>query len=300
MAMNRALYVLFYILYLITIAIAIWFLVYYGKVPNWVYIFFLVAIIIMVIGVLIKEFLLQRTRTKSGKDITKNISGWLIAYVAFHILAFLLFIAGIILVDIYGNIAWWILSLLAIGIILTVVASMIYAFYPRKELVAYIVYLVGVLIYIAGFVLLVYFSDAPWWIWLILLTAVGFSVVASVFEYISEKNEVIVPDLPPKKSTYCKPKTTTTYNVNDDIESDDDDEVEIDNDDDDDDFVFITDDDIKKYEAKAPKMAKSPSYNTNQNEILKEELKSAQPKDIGLKDVKIPDLDLDLDADLPE
>jgi hypothetical protein len=298
MAMNRALYVLFYILYLITLAIAIWFLVYYGQVPNWVYIFFLVAIIIMVIGVLIKEFLLQRTRTKSGKDVSKNISGWLIAYVAFHILAFLLFITGVVFVGIYGTIAWWILALLAIGIILTVVASMIYAFYPRKELVAYIVYLVGVLIYIAGFILLVYFSDAPWWIWLILLTAVGFSVVASVFEYISEKNEVIVPDLPPKKSPYCKPTTTTTYNINDDIEDED---IEIDNDtDNDDDFVFITDDDIKKYEAKAPNMIKSPSYNTNQNEILKQELKSAQPKNIGLKDIKIPDLDLDLDADLPE
>lgn len=206
---SRALSLAFYILYLITLAVALWFLLHYSGVPSWVWIFFGVAILIAIIGSLMKEFLLVRTVTSSGEIITSgSFTFWLVLYIIFHIAALILIIIGIVLVIRYSTIPWWVWVILAVAIFVSIVSNMILAFAPGASLFAVILSVIAVILFITGVILLIIHSHSPWWVWLIVGLAVLFAILSSIFDVMADRNVVIVrsgcvsPD--------CKTVTTTT------------------------------------------------------------------------------------------
>lgn len=206
---SRALSLAFYILYLITLAIALWFLLHYSGVPSWVWIFFGVAILIAIIGALMKEFLLVRTVTSSGEIISSgSFTFWLVLYIIFHIAALILIIIGIVLVIRYSTIPWWVWVILAVAIFVSIVSNMILAFAPGASLFAVILSVIAVILFITGVILLIIHSHSPWWVWLIVGLAVLFAILSAIFDGMADRNAVVVhggcvsPD--------CKTVTVTT------------------------------------------------------------------------------------------
>lgn len=212
---SRAIYITFYILYLLTLAISLWFVLFYAGVPYWVWSFFGVAILILVICVLIKEFLLTRMVTCCGKDVTTGNSAMEIFYIIAELMVFILFIVGLVFVIIYSTIPWFVWVILFVAIVMSIITTMILAFAPEAYLIALILWIVAFIMFIAGLILLIIYSNSPWWVWLIVGITILFFILAAIFEAVAEQNAVIVEDIggcepvvvcPRKVITSC-PKT---------------------------------------------------------------------------------------------
>ena len=190
---SRALYLTFYILYLMTLAVGIWFLLYYSGVPSWVWTFFAIAILIAIISAVLKEHLLTRTITTSGIDITDSShSFWLIFYILMNFAALILIVVGIIFVIRYSTIPWWVWFILGAAIFFSIISNIMLALGPIGILFAVLVSLFAFVLFITGIILLIAYSNAPWWVWLIIGLAILFSMLASIFEGIGDRNEIIV------------------------------------------------------------------------------------------------------------
>lgn len=217
---SRALSLSFYIFYLITLAIALWFLLHYSGVQSWVWIFFGIAILIAIIGALMREFLLVRTVTPSGTIIYSNsLKFWLILYVIFHITALILIIVGIVLVIRYSTIPWWVWVVLAIAIFLSIISNMILAFSHGSYIFAIIIFVIALILFIAGVVLLIIYSHVPLWVWLIIGLAVFFAILSVIFDGMADRNKVILqegcvyPVCPPRTFLITPPTTPVITTV---------------------------------------------------------------------------------------
>lgn len=199
MGVSRYLHTAFYILYLILLAIALWLLLYYAKVPGWVWIFFGLAILIFIIGVLLKEFVLRQTIDASGNVIHPQLY-WVVLYSLFHVMAFILLIVGVGFAIRYSASQWWMWVVLGLAIFLTVLSNMFY-YYFSNTLPGIILSLLGVVLLLVGLILVVAYSLSPWWVWLILGLAILFAFMAGLLESFSAPNvnilnaqpEVLVP-----------------------------------------------------------------------------------------------------------
>jgi hypothetical protein len=194
---SRAIYITFYILYLLTLAISLWFVLYYAKVPFWIWSFFGVAILILIICVLFKEFLLTRTVTCCGKDVTTGSghSAMEIFYIIAVLMVFILFIVGLVFVIIYSTIPWFVWVILFFAILLSIITTMILAFAPDAYIIALVLWVIAFVMFIAGLILLIIYSNSPWWVWLIIGITILFFILAAIFEVMGERNEIIVEDI---------------------------------------------------------------------------------------------------------
>lgn len=178
MPVSVAYHTVFQLLYLITLAIGLWFVFYYSFVPQWVYSFFGIAILIIIIGVLMKTFLFKPDT---------NVGPWAVAYLIFHIIAFILIIVGIGFVIKYSKIPWWVWVILGSAIILSIVSGMIFAFTSKGSLFGIVLYIFAFVLFLTGIIFVIYYSNAPWWTWAIILLAIVFSIIASVFDPLAAK-----------------------------------------------------------------------------------------------------------------
>lgn len=193
MALFRTLSLTFYILYLIVLAVALFFLLYYSNVPIWVWSLFLIAILIAIIGVLMKEFLLVRTITVDGVDVTSGYyTFWLILYIVLHLIAIALIIVGLFFVIQYSTIPWWVWLILFLAFIVTIFSNMIRAFFPNSYVWSIIFSLIGLVLFIVGIVFLILYSNSPFWVWLILGIAILFAILSGIFESLSEPNYIVL------------------------------------------------------------------------------------------------------------
>lgn len=178
MPVSIAYHTVFELLYLITLAIGLWFVFSYSFVPQWVYAFFGVAILILIIGVLMKAFLFKPDT---------NLSSWGLIYAIFHIVALILIIVGIGFVIKYSKIPWWVWVILGVAIILGIIAMMIFAITSKAKLLGIVFYIFAIILYITGIIFVIIYSNAPWWTWAIVLLALVFSILASVFDPLAAK-----------------------------------------------------------------------------------------------------------------
>lgn len=199
MTVSGGLYLTFYIFFLILLAIFIWFILYYSKVPGWVWTFYGLAILIFIIGGLIKQFLMVKQYNKQGEVINSDsVSFWSVFYTIAHIIAFILLIIGFGFTIGYSKIPWWVWVLVAGGIIMIIIAEIIVAYFPGAWIICMIVGLLGFLTVIVGIIFLVIYSDSPWWIWLIIGLALIFLLLAGVFQGTSLTTDV------PKEPGCCQ------------------------------------------------------------------------------------------------
>lgn len=188
----RGLYLTFYILYLITLAIGLWFLFYYGTVPQWVYIFFGIAIILAIIGALIKEFLMKQVYETTGKFVnSKSFAGWGSIYLILHVMSFILLIVGLAFVIKYSNIPWWVWLIVLGSFLLLLISTILMAFTPKAKTLSLVLIVIGYILFFIAIIFIVTYSLAPWWVWLIIILACIFSILASVFEQMTYKQQEI-------------------------------------------------------------------------------------------------------------
>jgi len=193
MAAPRALYITFSILYLITLAIVLWFLLYYSGVPSWVWIFFGVAILIAIISLVMSEVAIKKAVSSEGKPVpSRGLGLWSVLFILLQITSIILMIIGLIFVIKYSSIPWWVWVIIASAIILLLIGGIISA--VGGVVVGLIFVIIGYLAYIVGVVLLVIYSDAPWWIWILIGMLILFGILANIFEYMSERQKVVVAD----------------------------------------------------------------------------------------------------------
>lgn len=211
--LNRALYLTFYVLYLITLAIAIFFVLHYSGVPSWVWTFFGVGLLILMLAVLVKEFFMKRIITNTGRDITTGShTFWSVMYILMVLAGIVLLIIGLIFTIQYSSIPWWVWLVLALAIILSIIGNAILAFAPGAFVVAIIMGVLSLILFIVGLILLIIHSNSPWWVWLIVGLAVLFAILAAIFEGLSDKNTLIVMD-PCCETTTQVVTTGTVLNV---------------------------------------------------------------------------------------
>lgn len=191
MATTRALYLTFYILYLLTLAVALWLLLFYSGVPGWVYLLFGIAILLVIINTLLKEFLLTRTITTTGRDITSDYhSFWSGLYILIYIIAFVLVITGIVFVVSYSSIPWWVWVVLGIAILLSFLSDTLVTF--SLDFIAVLTAIAAFILFVIGFIFLVIYSNAPWWVWIIIGLAILFAILAAFFQGMAEKNILLI------------------------------------------------------------------------------------------------------------
>jgi len=216
MAVPRVLYITFTILYMITLAIVLWFLLYYSGVPSWVWIFFGVAILIAIISLIIREVAVKNTVTSSGKEKSGPFGLWGIFYILLQITALILIIIGLIFTIKYSTIPWWVWVILGSAIVLVILALIMALIPVAGPIISLVLIVIAFLAYVVGLILLVIYSHAPWWIWIIIGVMILFGILASIFEALSERPKEVVPDeCSATEKSPCNVKdTTTNINVN--------------------------------------------------------------------------------------
>ena len=195
MAVSRIWYIIFYVLYMVMLSITLWVLLYYSGVPTWVWILYVSAMVIFVIGLIIKETLMTRVVTASGLPVKTGNDFWSIFYYIAHIVAFILIVVGLAFNIIYAEtVPWWVWLMLGISILLSVLSTMILAIAPGATAVSLFVYVLSFITYIIALVLLIIYSTAPWWVWLMIGATLILSIIAGIFENMSVPNIKVIPD----------------------------------------------------------------------------------------------------------
>ena len=191
MALARIWYVIFYVMYLALLAVTIWFLLYYSNVPAWVFFLFLPAIILTAIALIVKETLLTTEVLADGTVITSPLSTfWKVLYYLHYVIAVVLIVVGILFVVSYSTVPWWVWMILGLSWILSLISSLILTISSAGAAKAFSIFisLAATIAYIAGIILLVLYSNAPWWVWLLAGGAYLMYIVASVLENLSRPN----------------------------------------------------------------------------------------------------------------
>ena len=192
--MNRAFYIVFYIIYLLLLAISLWFLLYYSGVHSWVFFgFFGIAILIATINLFIKEFLLKKGVTVDGEMIPNDMyTFWSWFYGITQITAIILVIVGIVFVIIHSTVPWWVWLILAVGIFMPLITAMLLNWIQGEPILSVLLSVISLTLVIIGLVFLVIYSEAPWWVWLLVGLTIIVAVVAGVLEGFSDKNQYVV------------------------------------------------------------------------------------------------------------
>lgn len=177
---SRILYIVFYIIYLILIGVGLWFLLFYFNVPEWVWAFFAIAIVIVIIGVITKESFFQD-------------HPWTIMYAFLHFIAFTLIIIGIVFIMTYSTMPWWIWTPLILGLIFSILTEMIVELSPNLVAISIFLAMLTFISFIIGLVLLITYGQTPEWLWLIFGLAILFFVLAGIFKAISYRHVVTDP-----------------------------------------------------------------------------------------------------------
>lgn len=190
--MHRGWYTAFYVLFLVMLAVTLWFLLFYANVPSWVWIFFGVAILIAIIGVIIKETLLKTIKTPCGEVISGPSPFWSGMYLIFHIFAFILIVIGLVFTIQYSNIPSWIWIVLGLALLFYIIATMILAFIPTAHIWYFLTMVVAIILLLTGVISAIIASNAPAWIWALIAVTILFGLIAALLEPASDYNEVII------------------------------------------------------------------------------------------------------------
>ena len=240
MPASRGLYVTVYILYLIFLGLALWYLLYYSNVPYWVWFFFLSAIIIALFGVLVKEYILIREIESNGTFIPEqSFKVWSALYIIFHIIAFILVIIGLGYTINYSCFPWWIWLMFGLGLFLSISGHMIVGLSGENTGGRYtgkFFSVLAMIIHITAIILLFNTTSCPKWLLSILIFTAIFASLTLYLETISMKNVTVKTpskkcppkDCPPKD---CPPKDCPSNDDDNDCDNIcDDDNVSDDND----------------------------------------------------------------------
>lgn len=184
------LYIIFYLLYLITTLVIIYFLIEYSETPQWVWLFFGASFAFLIMNILIKENYLKCEDRKTE---------WIAIYGVVALASLILFVTGLILTIIYSIIPWWIWLIIGIGIIIPILGTIIVALlhnYPNTmTIILGIMAFLGFIALVVGLILLIIYSNAPWWIWLLVVLAIIFLLISGMLEATLERKTSLYQEI---------------------------------------------------------------------------------------------------------
>lgn len=201
MAVHRVTHAGFYILYLITYLLFLFFLLQQLEISMYIFWMFFSGIVILGIGVIQKELFIKR-QIRNGEETCTSVSrrrGWTVVYSVLHVLAIGLIIAAMVLFILQAKekIPWWCFLLIFLGFLFSIFSTMIHAITPRARAWATLLHFIGVALLLVGFTFFVYYSikaGVLWYTWLLYSLAILFGILAGGFEYIAKPNDEILPD----------------------------------------------------------------------------------------------------------
>lgn len=187
MTANQVLFIIVYIIYLILLAATLWFLFYYSGVPAWVWSLFGIAILLAIINLLLKELLARKKVDCKSKTIKEEEpSPWGVLSLILDIFILLLILIGMILVIIFSvNVPWWVWLILGVAILFSFLAVVVGFFGSIIFLLIFSV--IALILYIIGIIFYIGYADAPWWIWILVSLTLIFSILSSIFNYLSDR-----------------------------------------------------------------------------------------------------------------
>ena len=145
---NRLLYLILYIIYLIFIIIALFALLSYTNAPSYIFYMLLIGLIIILIGVLIKDYVY----------IDYDYYIWI--YVALNIVGLILIAAGFAYAVLNTDLTWHVWFALGLALILSIIGNMLSAVVPDDFLAACIVSIIAFFIYAVALILIL--GHGPW------------------------------------------------------------------------------------------------------------------------------------------
>jgi hypothetical protein len=184
MIAERYIYYIVYIIFLIFLVISLWFLVIYTNAPIWIGWTFVVGIVLLIMGALIKE------------HVMVDYDYWAKIYITLQVIALIMIIIGIIFAMIYSNITWAVWILFGLGILFVVVGNMLMALLPCNTAYGVIVSITGFIIFIV--LLFAVFSQGPrsinadltltnvFWYFPFLALTVIIGILSVLFETVAE------------------------------------------------------------------------------------------------------------------
>lgn len=184
MIVERYIYYIFYIIFLIFLMISLWFLVIYTNAPVWIGWLFVIGFILLIMGTLIKEYVII------------DYCYWYKIYIAVQVIGLLAILAGFYFAVIYSNITWSVWGLFALAILFTVVGNMLVALLPDNTAYGVIVSITGFFIFIV--LLFAVFSQGPrsinadltlnnvFWYFPFLSLTVIVGIISILFETVAE------------------------------------------------------------------------------------------------------------------
>jgi hypothetical protein len=214
MAIARGVYIALYVIYLVLVALLLWFFLHFAKVPAWVWILLVVPIAIFLVGLALKETVIKGERRPDGTLVFHTSTGWEVFYIAAHVVAFIVFGIGFIFAMINSDIQWWIWPFFGIGTVLTVVATMFFALLPTSRVVGLTFGIIGIILMLVGGVLILVSTEAPWWAWLLGGLVGLLAILTLIFEYVAAENVRDVVNAPITMTTVPTVAGTTTVPTN--------------------------------------------------------------------------------------
>ena len=195
-SLPRGLYIATFILYLVALLFALWFILHYLEVPAWVWIFFFVGLLIPMIGLIIKETLIKYTYEDGVLVVDSDSAGWSIVFITFHIIAFSSITAGFVFVILYSAVPAWVWLLFGLSIIFSLIASIVVTVANVNQTAIWILAIVILILYVSALIAFIAQTDIPSWVWLIFVVALILGILANILESytspIVSKNIIIV------------------------------------------------------------------------------------------------------------
>src|SRR3989338_8951537 len=151
---HRGFHTTWYLLYIITVLIFLYFFLHFSGVPSWVYWLFFAGIILIAIGVVQKETLMRK-RVAAGTNeeyCGSTRRNWTITYSVLHFIALALIVTGWVFVITTSLIPWWVWTLLFVSFILSIIGTMVHTYSPQAKVWAAVVHFIALALALTAFV----------------------------------------------------------------------------------------------------------------------------------------------------
>lgn len=206
---SRLWYLIFYVIYLAMLLTALWFMISLSNVPNWVFFLFLAASIMWVLIAIGRETLLTAQMLPDGTLMISPLSTfWTVMYWILAATATGLTIAGFVLVIINSTVPWWVWLLILVAWLVSFLGQAIGMITnsPSAWIFSVFIAVLAGITYIIAIILIILYSNLPWWVWLLFGLSFLFGLIAAALEPFSKKTVLRTVALAPGVPV-CPPGT---------------------------------------------------------------------------------------------
>ncbi len=196
MAISRVWYIILQVLYLVLLAITWMFLNNYTGAPGYAIALPVIAVVLLILSMLIKEYALTVTLDvdTGAEDTSSGYSFWVIFYVLMMAIAITLFVGAVIISANSKFSQWWCWAVLVTGIIFVTLATGILGIWYNAFWWFTAFAVIGAVLMVISLVLfLIYVNTAGiWWVWMLFGLMLLFCFISLLLEPFSKPSYKLV------------------------------------------------------------------------------------------------------------